>query len=59
MAGSRFGNTMRRKVVQLLAPSAVAACSISRSSSSNTGWTARTTKGSVTKRSARITATFV
>ena len=54
-AGSRFGRTMRRKVVNGRAPSEAAASSISRSSSRSTGWTARTTKG-VTKRSATTTA---
>ena len=45
IAGARFGRMMRRNTVARLAPSDSAACSISRSSSSSTGWTARTTKG--------------
>ena len=59
IAGRRFGSTIRRKVVNELAPSDVAASSISRSSSSSTGWTARVTKGSVTNRSASPIASFV
>ena len=51
-AGSRCGNTMRRKIVSLLAPSDAAASSISRSSSISTGCTVRTTNGNVTKSSA-------
>src|SRR5215217_1603597 len=54
IAGSRFGRTISRKLVQLLAPSAVAACSMSRSSSSSTGCTARTTNGSVTQRKGKV-----
>ena len=50
---------MRRKTVKRLAPSDSAACSISRSSSSSTGCTARTTNGSVTNSSATTTETFV
>ena len=56
IAGSRFGRTMRRNVVNGRAPSDAAASSISRSSSSRTGCTARTTKGSVTKSSATTIA---
>ena len=59
IAGMRFGRTMRRNVVRGFAPSEAAACSISRSSSRSTGWTERTTKGSVTKRSARTIAVRV
>ena len=50
---------IRRKTVNRLAPSDSAACSISRSSSSSTGCTARTTNGSVTNRSAMTTAVRV
>ena len=50
---------MRRNTVSLLAPSDSAACSISVSSSSSTGWTARTTNGSVTNSSASTTAAWV
>ena len=42
MAGTRFGRMIRRKVVGPEAPSDAAASSISRSSSSRTGCTART-----------------
>src|SRR4029079_12781367 len=42
------GRTTRRKVASGPAPSDAAASSTSRSSSSRTGWTVRTTKGSVT-----------
>jgi len=52
MAGPRFGRITRRKIVKLLAPSEAAASSASGSSSISTGCTVRTTKGSVTKRSA-------
>ena len=55
MAGARVGNTMRRNVVRLLAPSEAAACSTSASASISTGCTARTTNGRVTKASATIT----
>ena len=47
---------MRRKIVSGEAPSDAAASSISRSSSMSTGWTARTTNGSVTNSSASRTA---
>ena len=50
---------IRRKVWADVAPSEAAASSISRSRVISTGCTARTTNGSVTKRSARPTATFV
>src|SRR6478609_8892234 len=53
MAGTRLGSTMRRRIIACEAPSDAAACSISRSSSSTTGCTERTTKGSVTNSSAR------
>ena len=46
----------RRNVVQLLAPSDAAASSTSRSSSISTGWTERTTNGSVTNSSASTIA---
>ena len=59
IAGIRFGSTMRRNVWKLEAPSERAASSISWSSSSSTGWTARTTNGSVTKSSATTTAARV
>src|SRR6476469_8031123 len=52
MAGTRLGRTTRRKVVVEDAPSEAAASSISRSSSCTTGWTERTTNGSVTNSSA-------
>ena len=52
IAGLRFGKMIRRKVVSGPAPSEAAASSISRSSSSSTGCTARTTNGRVTKSSA-------
>ena len=55
IAGSRFGKMIRRKIGERRAPSEAAASSISRSSSSSTGCTARTTKGSVTNSSASIT----
>ena len=47
---------MRRKIVQPPAPSDAAASSASRSTSSSTGWTERTTNGSVTNASAMISA---
>ena len=56
MAGVRLGSTTRRKIVNRLAPSDAAASSASRSSSASTGWTVRTTNGSVTNRNASITA---
>ena len=56
MAGVRLGRMTRRKVVNRLAPSDAAASSTSRSSSASTGWTVRTTNGSVTNRNARKTA---
>ena len=59
IAGNRLGSTMRRNTVALLAPSDSAACSISRSSSSSTGCTARTTNGSVTNSSASTIDTWV
>src|SRR6187200_243865 len=59
IAGTRFGSTMRRKIVRSPAPSDAAASSISRSSSMTTGWTERTTNGSVTKSSASMIAVFV
>src|SRR3954452_24973956 len=59
MAGTRFGRMIRRNVVAPEAPSEAAASSISRSSSSSTGCTARTEKGSVTNRSARTIAARV
>ncbi len=59
IAPVRFGNTIRRKTASEPAPSDAAASSISRSSASSTGWTARTTNGSVTNSSARRTAHFV
>ncbi len=52
IAGNRFGKTMRRKMATRPAPNDAAASSCSRSSSSSTGWTVRTTNGSVTKSSA-------
>ena len=52
MAGARVGRTTRRNVVALDAPRDAAASSTSRSSSIRTGWTERTTNGSVTKASA-------
>ena len=54
MAGMRLGSTIRRKVVNRLAPSDAAASSTSGSSSASTGWTVRTTKGSVTNRNASV-----
>ena len=51
--GRMFGNTILRNVVNSLAPSERAASSSSSSSSISTGCTDRTTKGSVTKSSAR------
>ena len=59
IAGVRLGRTMLRKMRRLGAPSEAAASSISRSSSSSTGCTARTTNGRVTNSSARTTATLV
>src|SRR4051812_7960818 len=59
IAGTRFGSTTRRKIVNPLAPSDAAASSISVSSSSSTGCTVRTTKGSVTNNSATTTPGFV
>ena len=50
---------MRRKVVNGLAPRDAAASSASMSTSISTGWTARTTNGRVTNRSAMMTAIFV
>ena len=46
------GSTIRRNIVEPLAPSDAAASSMSRSSSSSTGCTERTTNGSVTNSSA-------
>src|SRR5215217_4788249 len=46
------GQIKRTKIVNLLAPREAPASSTSRSSSSSTGWTARTTNGNVTKTSA-------
>ena len=54
--GRMFGRTMRRKVVASDAPSECAACSSSGSSSCSTGWTVRTTNGSVTNMSASTIA---
>src|SRR5262245_8492861 len=59
IAGIRLGRTIRRNVVEDAAPSEKAASSISRSSSSSTGWTARMTNGSVTKSNASAIATCV
>ena len=59
IAGVRLGRRMLRKIRWLGAPSEAAASSISRSTSIRTGWTARMTKGSVTKSSAMTTATRV
>ena len=59
IAGARFGSTMRRKMVSGRAPSDAAASSMSWSSSSSTGCTARTTNGSVTNSSAMTTPIFV
>ncbi len=50
---------MRRKVFPSDAPSDLAACSISRSSSRSTGCTVRTTNGSVTNISASTIAVRV
>ena len=47
---------IRRKIVQLPAPSEAAACSASRSTSISTGCTERTTNGSVTNASAMTSA---
>ena len=57
--GRMFGSTMLRKTRASLAPSDRAASSDSRSSSSSTGCTVRTTKGSVTNSSARTIAVRV
>ena len=54
-----FGKTIRRNVVRLDAPSDFAASSISASSSRKTGWTVRTTKGSVTNINASTIAARV
>ena len=54
-----FGKTTRRNVCSSEAPSDLAACSISWSSSSSTGCTVRTTKGSVTKSIASTIAVVV
>ena len=59
IAGSRFGKTIRRKIAVGRAPSEAAASSISVSSSSNTGCTARTTNGSVTNSSASSSPSLV
>ena len=56
IAGISDGRITRRNVVNRLAPSEAAASSTSRSRDSSTGWTVRTTNGSVTKASARNTA---
>ena len=56
IAGTSEGRITRRNVVSRLAPSDAAASSTSRSSVSSTGWTVRTTNGSVTNASARKTA---
>ena len=52
IAGTRFGRTIRRMTVSGDAPSDAAASSMSRSSSSSTGWTDRTMNGRVTNSSA-------
>ena len=52
IAGTRLGRMIRANVCRALAPSDAAASSISRSSSSSTGWTERMTNGSVTNSSA-------
>src|SRR5581483_376187 len=52
IAGRIAGSTIRRNVVQPLAPRVSAASSSAGSSSRSTGWTARTTNGRVTTRSA-------
>ncbi len=55
IAGRMFGRITRRNVANRDAPSEAAASSISVSSSSRTGWTVRTTNGSVTNsRASRI-----
>ena len=59
IAGTRFGSTIRRKIVALRAPSDSAASSISLSSSISTGCTLRITNGSVTNSSASSTAACV
>ena len=59
IAGRSAGRMIRRNVTAFEAPSDEAASSASRSSSSSTGWTERTTKGSVTNSRARITAARV
>ena len=53
MAGARLGNTILRSTAGDDAPSEAAASSMSRSSSSSTGWTERTTNGNVMKSSAK------
>ncbi|OJU86115.1 MAG: hypothetical protein BGO11_14885 [Solirubrobacterales bacterium 70-9] len=57
--GRRLGKMMRRKTVAPPAPSEVAASSMSLSISISSGWTARTTKGRVTKQSATTIASRV
>ena len=52
IAGTRLGSTIRRITVNGDAPRDAAASSMSRSSSSSTGWTERTMNGSVTNSSA-------
>jgi hypothetical protein len=56
IAGISDGRITRRNVVNRPAPSEADASSTSRSRDSRTGWTVRTTNGSVTKASARNTA---
>src|SRR3984957_20356804 len=55
IAGRSAGSTTRLKIVALDAPRLAAASSASRSTSSSTGWTERTTNGSVTNRRATNT----
>jgi hypothetical protein len=57
--GRRLGKMIRRNTVKPLAPREAAASSMSRSSSSSSGCTARTTKGRVTNSSAITTAVRV
>src|SRR5271163_3411397 len=54
-AGVNDGSTTEVNIFQPLAPSDAAASSVSRSSSSSTGCTARTTNGNVTNASATAT----
>src|SRR5918995_1850348 len=59
IAGVKFGRMMRRKTVALPAPSDSAACSISRSSSSSTGYSSRTSTQAISVPKNALTITTI